>query len=249
MKDTYYFQHDYNSSNDPKISALIGDFGPAGYGIWWQIVELLHQEEDHELDQKQYIYKAIAKQIGADAKQVEDLVNACINDYELLKAEDGKFYSYRVKRNIEKRQEISYKRSKAGKKGAIAKQVLSKSQASDEQNQAKERKGKEIKGKEKKDRESDQFETDKITSNLRYFADHHPDADLLRKQFGIKKDTLKQQVEDMIDYYLGRDKPIPSGKPFNAIRQWLNNSKAMGKLKQDILLDTGNSDQIKALQQ
>ncbi len=32
MKETYYFLHDYNARNDPKIPAMISKYGAEGYG-------------------------------------------------------------------------------------------------------------------------------------------------------------------------------------------------------------------------
>ena len=43
MKDTFYFQHDYNARNDPKIIKLMRVHGLAGVGAYWCIVEQLYQ--------------------------------------------------------------------------------------------------------------------------------------------------------------------------------------------------------------
>lgn len=125
-----YFPHDYATTNDPKIQALIGEHGAAGYGIYWRIVEMLHSNEDHILPLKKYIYLAIAKQMLTDAKQIEAILNDCINEYELIVSDGNNFWIERVLRNIETRQNISVKRSEAGKLGAekrkelaIAKQI------------------------------------------------------------------------------------------------------------------------------
>ena len=48
-KETFYFSHDYSCINDPKIQALIGKHGAKGYGIFWRIVEMLHEDPDHRL--------------------------------------------------------------------------------------------------------------------------------------------------------------------------------------------------------
>lgn len=115
MKETYYFAHDYNPTSDPKIQALIGEHGAAGYGIYWRIVEMLHEDDSHELELKPYMYIALAKQLSTSVEQVRTLVEQCVNVYELFETDGVIFWSERVKRNIEKRNEISNKRSKAGK--------------------------------------------------------------------------------------------------------------------------------------
>ena len=41
-KETFYFQHDYEPTSDPKMQALVGEYGAAGYGVSWSIIEMLH---------------------------------------------------------------------------------------------------------------------------------------------------------------------------------------------------------------
>lgn len=113
-KDTYYFAHDYTASSNPKISAMINDYKAEGYGLYWHIIELLHQNEDHRLQMKKHIYSAIAKQMLTSVEQVLKFIKDCVEEYELLYLEDGFFYSDRVNKNLEKRAEISQKRSFAG---------------------------------------------------------------------------------------------------------------------------------------
>src|SRR5690606_26185510 len=116
-KESYYFSHDYDAQNDPKIQALISEYKAEGYGIYWSIIEMLHKEEKHHLPFKKYVFIAIAKQMLANVEQVEALINSCINDYELL-IKDGEFFtSKRVLNNFSKREEISLKRSQAAKIG------------------------------------------------------------------------------------------------------------------------------------
>jgi hypothetical protein len=110
-----YFSHDYNATLDPKIIALLGDYGAVGYGIYWRIVEMLHAEESHTLPLKDYIYKAIAKQMSTSVEQISTIINDCIDVYELFIKDDDFFYCQRVFDNIQKMEEIKEKRSKAGK--------------------------------------------------------------------------------------------------------------------------------------
>jgi len=144
-KDTYYFPHDYTASNNPKISAMIGDYNAWGYGVYWHIIELLHQNEGHKLKMKKHIYSAIAKQMLTSAEQVLKFITDCIEEYELFYLEDGYFVADRVVKNVTKMKEISEKRSYAGKQSVIkrlanAEHVLT----SVEQNSTKEKKRKEI---------------------------------------------------------------------------------------------------------
>ena len=106
MKDTYYFSHDYNPTSDPKIQALIGEHGAVGYGLYWRIVEMLHEEATHKLPCKKYIYLALAKQMSLDVDTVELVINCCIELCELFNSDGIMFWSERVLRNIGKRNEI-----------------------------------------------------------------------------------------------------------------------------------------------
>lgn len=137
-KNTFYFPHDFEPTSDPKIQAMIGNHGGLGYGIYWRIIEMLHSNNEHKLPFKKYIIEAIAKQMQANAKQVDDLLNDLVNEYELLQSDGNFFWSNRVNRNFELRLKISEVRKLAGQKGGKSKQLLSKRK----QTVAKERKGK-----------------------------------------------------------------------------------------------------------
>lgn len=139
MKDTFYFSHDYEPTSDPKIQALLGEFGAVGYGIYWRIIEMLHSDSSHKLPFKKYLFLAIAKQMLTSAEQIEAIIQQSINVFELLNSDAEYFWSNRVLRNFERRAELSEKRSVAGRAGAIAKQNLAKL------SKGKERKGKKIK--------------------------------------------------------------------------------------------------------
>lgn len=121
-KDAYYFPHDYEPIGDQKILALISDHGAAGYGLYWRIIEMLHSETTHKLEMKPMLYKAIAKQMESNAEQLLKFINDCIKEYYLFQSDGIFFWSDRVNRNIERREEVSKVRSIAGKKGYVAKQ-------------------------------------------------------------------------------------------------------------------------------
>ena len=183
MKDTYYFSHDYNPTSDPKIQALIGEHGAVGYGLYWRIVEMLHEEETHKLPCKKYIYLALAKQMSTSVEQVEIIVKCCIELCELLVSDNDFFWSERVMRNINKRTELSNKRSKAGKMSAeMRKNSTSVEQVSTsvQQNPTKERKVKENKVNENK-------ENKEIKETI--------SKDIVQKKVDAKASTLTRRDE------------------------------------------------------
>jgi hypothetical protein len=150
-RNTYYFPHDFEPTADPKIQALIGEFGASGYGVFWRVIEMLHSDRAHKLPFKKYVFLAIAKQMLANAEQIEAILNYCIDPCELIKTDGDFFWSERVLRNTSERAKLSEIRAIAGRAGAFAKQKS-----------AKRGKGKEIKGKE----ESEKIEFSTRISNF-----------------------------------------------------------------------------------
>jgi len=118
QKQTYYFAHDFNPPNDPKMQAFLSQYGAVGYGVYWRLVELLHEDRNHRLPFEQYIYISVSLLMKLTPKEVEDIIYACINPYRLFDADGDTFWSERVDRNIKIMEEIKEKRSKAGKESA-----------------------------------------------------------------------------------------------------------------------------------
>jgi hypothetical protein len=124
MKNTkFYFQHDFEAVDDPKILWMLSDYGATGYGLYWRIAEMLHKDEKHILPFKEYLFNGLAKQMVIDENIVRGFIADCIDKYELFKkCEDG-FTSERVLTNLknmaEKKQQISIIRKEAGQKGGI----------------------------------------------------------------------------------------------------------------------------------
>jgi len=147
-KDSYYFQHDYEPLSDPKLNALVAEFGAVGYGIYWRIVEMLHSDSEHKLCHKKYVIIALAKQMATSVEQIENVLKFAIEVCELFESDELYFWSNRVLRNMDKRVSIIEKRSKAGKISAEKRKnstCVEHVSTSVQHNSTKERKGKEIK--------------------------------------------------------------------------------------------------------
>jgi hypothetical protein len=204
-KDTYYFQHDYEPTSDPKIQALLNSFGGLGYGLWWRIIEMLHSEELHKLQHKKFIYLAIAGQMSTSVEQVEQFINFCINDVELFETDGAFFWSDRVNRNIEKRTDISTKRSFAGKESARQRNISSTSVqqvlTDVQQNPTKERKGNKRKGKE-------------IESTIPSFFDFYEYAKTLDGFHEQLEKPIKRKYDSWVanDWKDGKDNKITNWK-------------------------------------
>ena len=132
-KDVYYFSHDVNASNDPKIVAMESQFGVVSYAWWWKLIEKLASSEDYRLPFKKYTFIALDKELGIlnenerpfnenerpFNENERDLfcsnksflfINSLIHDFELLDCDDEYFWSP----SLIRRQEI--RRSKNEKK-------------------------------------------------------------------------------------------------------------------------------------
>lgn len=113
LKDQY-FPHDYNASYDIKILAIISECGAIGYGIYWRIIEELHKEKG-KIKMNDPVLRALAKQMRTDVEQISKVIDTGIECDLFYKNGNNILCSKRVERNLQKRKEISKKRSMAGK--------------------------------------------------------------------------------------------------------------------------------------
>lgn len=101
-----YFPHDYYARLDPKIEQVRMKHGIAGYGVYWVIVERLHQWGG-ELNVN--MIPAIAAECGVKESVVHDIIYS----YSLFRIDKDKVISDRVKANLQKRKEIGEQRRNA----------------------------------------------------------------------------------------------------------------------------------------
>ncbi len=106
MKDTFYFQHDYNARNDPKLQDVLIDLGVEGIGVFWCIIEQLY-EQGGKLPIR--FCKSIAFALHVDYKVIEKLVY----DYGLFKTDGESVWSESVLNRLNQRRDISDKRKLA----------------------------------------------------------------------------------------------------------------------------------------
>ncbi|HEY9542984.1 Lin1244/Lin1753 domain-containing protein [Prevotella sp.] len=143
MKEVFYFQHDYNARNDPKLQDVLIEHGVGGIGVFWCIIEQMY-EQDGFLPLKSC--KSIAFALHIDCNLVESVVL----DFGLFQNDGTNFWSNSVKSRLDKRKEVKEARKNAALKRweSIRKmQMQSKGDANAIQDisKEKERKGKESK--------------------------------------------------------------------------------------------------------
>lgn len=106
MKEAYFFSHDYNARQDPKMQEVLMDLGVAGLGIYWCVIEQLY-EQGGSLPLSSI--KAIAFTLHANIEDVRNLVE----NYGLFENDGTEFWSPRVSRQIDGRKKLTEKRAEA----------------------------------------------------------------------------------------------------------------------------------------
>jgi hypothetical protein len=96
IKDSFYFKHDYGARNDPKTVKLRRDLGMCGYGTFWAIVEMLHENGGRISNDPE--------NIAWDLRESRDLVDKVLASGVFF-VEDGMIGSERVDREREERRE------------------------------------------------------------------------------------------------------------------------------------------------
>lgn len=86
MKDTFYFQHDYNARNDPKLQEVLIEHGAMGLGVFWCIIEQLY-EQGGRLPLRSC--KSIAFALHVEFEVVESIVR----NFDLFETDDTHFWS------------------------------------------------------------------------------------------------------------------------------------------------------------
>jgi len=112
MNSNSYFSHDGNARNDSKIVRLRMRHGAAGYGVYFMILERLREESEYVSVKD---YNMIAFDLRVDAS----LVKSVVEDFGLFAfTEDGEcFYSESFNRRMSVKDDVTRKRSEAGKHG------------------------------------------------------------------------------------------------------------------------------------
>ena len=230
-KDVYYFSHDVNASNDPKIVAMESEFGVISYAWWWKLIEKLASSEDYRLPFKKYTFIALDKELGVLNENERPLnenertffcsnksflfVNSLINDFELLECDDEYFWSPSLIRRqeerrskFEKKQEqrrlAGIKSGEARRKKEQKRTVVQRDSTVVEQNEQKERKGKE------NNRERD-TRAREDENPLSMFDDdevkNKPIYDLYMKAIGDVSPVIKDRLDDLVESY-GKERVI-----------------------------------------
>lgn len=81
MKDAFYFSHDSNARNDPKILAMRSKYGCAGYGWYWMFIETLRDQPNYKYPLNKYTLDALAMLWQCDRITAEQYVSDCCHEF------------------------------------------------------------------------------------------------------------------------------------------------------------------------
>lgn len=192
-KDAYFFSHDCNARNDPKILALRSVYGAEGYGVYFMLVEILREQPDYKLAVNKYIWSTLAMQMQVEASKLEQIINDCCTEFSengnTLLVNDGEYlYSASLLRRMGKVDDISNLRREAARKRWENKPCKTSGNSdgcSDDANAGQEQ-SKEKKSKEKQSKAEQRKEKQNIFSDFAC-----GDADLLSALHGFEEMRVK----------------------------------------------------------
>ena len=148
MSNALYFSHDCDMWNDPKIIKVRRKYGISGYGLVNRLNELLRISEDNRIGMDDDTLDDIIFDMQ-DVNVTREMLDDIIMHYKLYERESadeecefGYFYSKRMRRNMEKMEEIKQKRSFAGQMSGKARQVINTSSTSVQQKRTSKKKSK-----------------------------------------------------------------------------------------------------------
>lgn len=113
-KDAYFFSHDSNARNDPKIAAMRGQYGSEGYGWFWMLIEMMREADGYRLDMhSRYVWNAFALQLQCTTDAAQTFIEDCIDVFKLFESDGDYFWSNSLLRRMEHWEAKSEKRRAA----------------------------------------------------------------------------------------------------------------------------------------
>ena len=111
MKDSRYFQHDSNARNDSRLLKLRMKYGAKGYGIYFQIVEILREQSDFVCDLN-------LDTISYDLREKKEEIDDILRNFGLFVISRGKFYSPSLTKRMKTLEELRSRKEIAAKTAA-----------------------------------------------------------------------------------------------------------------------------------
>jgi len=114
-----WFKHDCDARHDTKLQLLKRKFGAEGYGIYFQLLEIIgsHIEKDNVVDwgyvEKIHTVETLADECGVTPDKLRSVLVYC-NELELLEKRDGKLFCSKILKRMDEyfqRLESKYKQT------------------------------------------------------------------------------------------------------------------------------------------
>ncbi len=132
MKDAYYFSHDANAHNDPKMLALRISNGWAWVGLFWTFLEILRDMPGYVFPEESLL-ATLELRLSTPQATLEAWLKDCLK-HGLLVSDNGSIYSEsflcRMNEMDERRQKLSEGGRRGGIKSSQAKASLKPSSSS-----------------------------------------------------------------------------------------------------------------------
>ena len=216
-----YFSHDIYTRENLKIKKLISTHGMQGYGVFWAVVEFLHNNNNRlSMDE----LGIVAHDLGVDIKIVESVVK----DFKFFVIRKSVISSNRVAQNIKLRLEKSEKAKKSAnrrwqaspdyanalpsqcERNAIKEKESKENESKEKENKEKESKENESKEKENKEKESKENESKENESNVEETKENKSQETEEPQSKGNEQGKgLSKNTDDSIDNSVLNNEPTP----------------------------------------
>lgn len=101
MKEAYYFPHDSNASEDPKILQMCSVYGAQGYGWYWMLIEKMRDQEGYKLDiSGKYALNSLAIRMYTDKDTLVSFLNDCVEEFKLFRRDETHLWSESLLRRM-----------------------------------------------------------------------------------------------------------------------------------------------------
>lgn len=102
-KDSYWFRHDSTAGRALKMRKMAHRFGHGGKGIYWDVIEILRDQNEYKYESNDDSLKLLADLIGCkDVNKFISWFNECLKVELFKNQEDGCFYSEILSKNMMK---------------------------------------------------------------------------------------------------------------------------------------------------
>jgi hypothetical protein len=94
VKDAYYFPHDSNARNDPKMLSLKLKYKAIGVGMYWIFIEILRDQENfkYQID-NDITWESLSVEFMCSPDEAREFIEDCIHKFKLFKTDSSYIWS------------------------------------------------------------------------------------------------------------------------------------------------------------